>query len=156
MKPFLRLQACRKKTNFPNYELKNQGMYCNLKITASILVGILMFGGCKSAKKATSTTTQDNSHNLTHQDQKPVEDPSGKYVLFVGKVETANAGGKINFCVHEKEKMSLLKEVNYRPGYVKWVGAGNLEYQDVPGMIKKDQDMSAFVHLLNFNQPQQP
>lgn len=104
---------------------------------------------CRSSKKIETT-----QHESSHQDQKPLTDPSGRLLLFPGKISITDAGGKTTFCIHEKQGMKLLDERLYRPGYVKWSGAVTLEYLDMPGVINKGQSESDFIKIVQYKTPE--
>ena len=77
---------------------------------------------------------------------------SGKYILCVQKVDP-NFPTRMVKAIVITSTNKIIAEESFVPGYIKWVSESSLEIFSMPGMIKKDEDLSRYTRTINLNSP---
>jgi hypothetical protein len=75
---------------------------------------------------------------------------SGKYILYVQKVDPKFPTHVVKAIVITSTNKIIMEE-SFVPGYIKWVSESSLEVLNMPGMIKKDEDLSHYTRAINLN-----
>ena len=61
----------------------------------------------------------------------------------IARQSAPGASGLIHFLVINT-RQSIVNRGQFRPGYIKWIDAHTIEYQDLPGMIR-EEDSSQYI-----------
>ena len=77
---------------------------------------------------------------------------SGKYILYVQKVDP-NFPTRIVKAIVITSTNKIIAKESFVPGYIKWASESSLEILSMPGMIKKDEDLSRYTRTINLNSP---
>ena len=75
---------------------------------------------------------------------------SGKYILCVQKVDP-NFPTRMVKAIVITSTNKIIAEESFVPGYIKWVSESSLEVLNMPGMIKKDEDLLRYTRTINLN-----
>jgi len=113
------------------------------RILLFFLFSLVVSSSCKSVTPS-SPTENDTVKALLGNNVELQTSPSGAYVLHV-QVNAGIVGQLLRFVVVDATSGKILAQDSFMPGYVKWIGPETLEVLSVPGMLKKDEDLSKFI-----------
>ncbi len=78
-----------------------------------------------------------------------IPNSTNEFVLYIKKINTADERQQNRFIVISLNNATLIADKLYFPGYVKWKSEYEIEYLNMPGMIREDQDLSAYIKILS-------
>jgi hypothetical protein len=117
----------------------------------AILVGIILWIGCKPTQKNNSTGDLINQIAIEKVGTEfdAYQSPDKTYILFIEKVNPTSVTPITKFIVIESVGQKVMIEKSFRPGYVKWVDNSVIELFDAPGILKQNEDLSSYIKKID-------
>ncbi|MEQ1585013.1 MAG: hypothetical protein ABL895_03985 [Cyclobacteriaceae bacterium] len=75
--------------------------------------------------------------------------PQGEYFLFVQSVKDLSASQSSKFLVVQAAGKQIILEQSFIPGYVKWIGDTTIEFLNVPGILKENENISDYKKIID-------
>lgn len=117
----------------------------------AILVGIILWIGCKPTQKNNSSEDLINQIAIEKVGAEfdAYQSPDKTYILFIEKVNPTAVNPITKFIVIESVGQKVMIEKSFRPGYVKWVDNSVIELFDAPGIVKQNEDLSSYIKKID-------
>jgi hypothetical protein len=115
-----------------------------------LLFALLALCSCKAKQQLSTTITplQLATQKLGAKlDSFP--NSTGQFILFVQQQDAQHPIRMISAIVIENKTVKIVAEESFIPGYIRWTGESTLELLNAPGMVKADQDLSAYTKKIN-------
>lgn len=123
-----------------------------VKLAPQILV-ISIALGVVACKTISHSQNDDPAKKLAisklGSDLETFKSPQGEYFLFVQKVKDLSANQSSKFLVVQIANQQLMLEQSFMPGYVKWIGDTTIEFLDMPGILKKNEDLGDYKKIID-------
>jgi hypothetical protein len=124
--------------------------YKSLRFAFTLLLVTLLLLNCRSNQ------SKDNADAITRivrekigDEYESIPNPTNEYVLYIKKINDNSERHQNRFIVISLSSATLIEDKLYFPGYVKWKSEYEIEYLNMPGMIREDQDLSAYIKILS-------
>jgi len=114
---------------------------------------VLVFGiviltlSCKSTSAVSTDLGLDAARTELGNDIDLEPSPAGTYLLYV-QHQSGAVSSAVRFVVIDKLTHQILLKDAFLPGYVKWSGDATLEVLNLPGTLKKGEDLSKHIRQI--------
>lgn len=68
-------------------------------------------------------------------------------LCFEGEPNRIN--GLISYIILQSDNCSIIEKGSFRPGYIKWISASEIELLDLPGALDGDKDLTIFKKIIS-------
>jgi hypothetical protein len=103
------------------------------------LLMIFIILGCSPTKPQTATDPLKLAEVVLGRGLEQYPNESQSHILFVQSA-SSYPNQPIKFLVIEKSSGKAVFEKSFRPGYVKWHDDRTIEYEDLPGMARQNDN----------------
>lgn len=132
---------------FSTFDVYPELMFPKFLLAVSLcLVGSNLLG-CKSTSPQGNDLTKLATQQLGN-DLDAFPNASGKYILYVQKIDPLAARQAVRFIVIDKSTGSILEQQSFLPGYVKWANEDTLEILSSPGTLRSGESLAQYVRLI--------